>query len=264
MKRLRSSHSIHSTCRGFSVTKSGFTLIELLVVIAIIAILAAILFPVFARARENARRASCQSNLKQIGLGFTQYSQDYDERMPYVLGNGTLANPQFTGTDNDGFNGIWADVLQPYMKSTQVFRCPSSTFTTTPPINGGVVPTYDGTLANRAQMSYGAAMGGSGTPVLLNDGPLCYNATACTGRSVAEYSNTAETILVGEYANMQLENAVYIWLHPSEPNHRPGAIHFDGSNNLFVDGHVKWMRPEKINGPGGASSTANYYWLKVK
>ena len=60
--------------------KSGFTLIELLVVIAIIAILAAMLFPVFARARENARRSSCQSNLKQIGLGLLQYSQDYDER----------------------------------------------------------------------------------------------------------------------------------------------------------------------------------------
>src|SRR5690606_6779733 len=65
-----------------SGAKRGFTLIELLVVIAIIAILAAILFPVFARARENARRASCQSNLKQIGLGLMQYTQDYDERLP--------------------------------------------------------------------------------------------------------------------------------------------------------------------------------------
>src|SRR5687768_5924591 len=63
----------------------GFTLIELLVVIAIIAILAAILFPVFARARENARRSSCQSNLKQIGLGFAQYTQDYDEKMPITI-----------------------------------------------------------------------------------------------------------------------------------------------------------------------------------
>src|SRR5687767_6194063 len=71
--------------RNVPFRKSGFTLIELLVVIAIIAILAAILFPVFARARENARRASCQSNLKQVGLGFVQYTQDYDERYPMLF-----------------------------------------------------------------------------------------------------------------------------------------------------------------------------------
>ena len=70
---------------GDTRKKFGFTLIELLVVFAIIAILAAILFPVFARARENARRASCQSNLKQIGLGIMQYTQDYDEKMPRMF-----------------------------------------------------------------------------------------------------------------------------------------------------------------------------------
>lgn len=93
--------------------KKGFTLIELLVVIAIIAILAAILFPVFARARENARRSSCQSNLKQIGLGLIQYQQDYDERLtPAFIGPG-YPSPQ------------WNELIQPYLKSTQVLRCPS-------------------------------------------------------------------------------------------------------------------------------------------
>src|SRR5215216_6607048 len=87
----------------------GFTLVELLVVIAIIAILAAILFPVFSRARENARRSSCQSNLKQLGLGMAQYVQDYDER--FVSWRSTT-----TG---------WAELLQPYVKSTQVLQCPS-------------------------------------------------------------------------------------------------------------------------------------------
>jgi len=91
----------------------AFTLIELLVVIAIIAILAAILFPVFARARENARKSSCQSNLKQIGLGQLQYLQDYDERYPKV------------GASAD-VNG-WASTLQPYLKSTQILQCPSET-----------------------------------------------------------------------------------------------------------------------------------------
>jgi prepilin-type N-terminal cleavage/methylation domain-containing protein len=81
-----------------TLRKSGFTLIELLVVLAIIAILAAILFPVFARARENARRASCQSNLKQIGLGIMQYSQDYDETLPpaSACGSSTLETGQTT------------------------------------------------------------------------------------------------------------------------------------------------------------------------
>src|SRR5687767_4467240 len=98
--------------RNVPFRKSGFTLIELLVVIAIIAILAAILFPVFARARENARRASCQSNLKQIALGVFQYRQDYDERFP-IDGSGT------------GDSLGWAYVIQPYLKSEQIFQCPS-------------------------------------------------------------------------------------------------------------------------------------------
>src|SRR5688572_8152662 len=87
--------------------RSGFTLIELLVVIAIIAILAAILFPVFARARENARRASCQSNLKQIALGVKQYTQDYDEKFPARYTDFAQVGP----TDQ---TGGWAILIQPY------------------------------------------------------------------------------------------------------------------------------------------------------
>ena len=97
------------------IVRRGFTLIELLVVIAIIAILAAILFPVFARARENARRASCQSNLKQIGLGVIQYAQDYDEKLPRSYADATTRPAGDTV-----FNQI-----QPYLKSTQILRCPS-------------------------------------------------------------------------------------------------------------------------------------------
>src|SRR5688500_4059572 len=111
----------------------GFTLIELLVVIAIIALLAAILFPVFARAREKARRASCQSNLTQIGLGLIQYSQDYDERVAvwrqavpgYVASTGYPSNPALGEMR-------WADAIQPYVKSEQLFNCPSQTPATYP------------------------------------------------------------------------------------------------------------------------------------
>lgn len=96
----------------------GFTLIELLVVIAIIAILAAILFPVFARARENARRAACMSNHKQMGLGIMQYTQDYDEKYPsaYYYKNGASGSGGYVH---------WSGAIQPYVKSTQLFTCPS-------------------------------------------------------------------------------------------------------------------------------------------
>jgi len=95
---------------------AAFTLIELLVVISIIAVLAAMLFPVFARARESARRSSCLSNLKQVGLAFMQYNQDYDERYP------------LSSYDPDGNGHVsWTVSAQPYMKSIQLFRCPSDT-----------------------------------------------------------------------------------------------------------------------------------------
>src|SRR3954466_4926477 len=106
-RNISQSRPEYSPPRGFA--RKGFTLIELLVVIAIIAILAAILFPVFARARDNARRAACQSNLKQVGLAIAQYTQDYDEKMvPVILLSPTMLYPQ---------------LIQPYLKSEQVMVC---------------------------------------------------------------------------------------------------------------------------------------------
>lgn len=102
----------------------GFTLIELLVVIAIIAILAAILFPVFQKVRENARRTACLSNTKQLGLAFIQYSQDYDEQLPYCF----YGSPQG-----------WAGHVYPFVKSTEVFHCPDDS-----------TPSYSSTGNNTA------------------------------------------------------------------------------------------------------------------
>ena len=105
-------------------SKGAFTLIELLVVIAIIALLAAILFPVFARARENARKSSCANNLKQIGVGLAQYTQDYDERYMASGDSGWHGEDPGDGTVQ---NASWRQKLFPYTKSTQIFRCPSNT-----------------------------------------------------------------------------------------------------------------------------------------
>ncbi len=114
----------------------GFTLIELLVVIALIAILAAILFPVFGQARENARRTSCASNLKQLGLALTQYTQDYDERFPNMVYTATGANVEggwvFMSAFDDPGRSSRFDVargsLYHYTKSTQIYVCPSDTY----------------------------------------------------------------------------------------------------------------------------------------
>ena len=111
-----------------TVGRQGFTLIELLVVIAIIAILAAILFPVFARARENARKSNCQSNLKQIGLALRSYSQDYDERYPCYRFFDNI--PEVTYS--------WRIALLPYVKNRGIFVCPSA-----PNLNGFALSTND-------------------------------------------------------------------------------------------------------------------------
>lgn len=181
--------------------KSAFTLIELLVVIAIIAILAAILFPVFARARENARRASCQSNNKQIGIAVMQYLQDYDERYMKV--------------DHDAVPPYeWFDPLQPYIKSTQVFQCPS--MTENPRI---------------AESDY------------------AINGLFTHGLSQAIFDNTSEQIMVGEREKDEEEIDYHFWDEVTEvidvgEIHLEKERHLGGSNYLFADGHVKWYRFE--------------------
>lgn len=111
--------------------RKGFTLIELLVVIAIIAILAAILFPVFARARESARKTSCLSNIKQAGLGFMMYAQDYDETLPSVpFGDASCVGgcwpwTVWQNTPGNGWPAVWYTPTQPYLKNVQILQCPS-------------------------------------------------------------------------------------------------------------------------------------------
>lgn len=202
----------------------GFTLIELLVVVAIIAILASILFPAFARARENARRASCQSNLKQIGLGIQQYTQDYDERFPAIdAGTGVANNPG------------WAFAVQPYIKSEQIFQCPS---------DSGVTPS-------------GVDLPTRALTAGFSDYLLNYN---LGGQSSAILEYSSNTILNSEGAG---GNANF---NAAKQPLAGSARHLEGANYAFADGHVKWLRPEKVlpgdmecsaglNAPTGSNST---------
>lgn len=201
--------------------RKGFTLIELLVVIAIIAILAAILFPVFGRARENARRSACQSNLKQIGLGIMQYSQDYDEMMLAVSRG---ANPP-----------RWHDNVQPYIKSTQLFSCPSNSGTGK--ISGGTNSVFPNGVPNH-YIGNGRKDAGSwnmGRPMDAVDRDGNPIATA-----LASFQSPARVIVVKEYTgtgtnpNLSSVSASGMFTFQS---------HLGTTNFLFADGHVKAMKP---------------------
>lgn len=205
--------------------KKAFTLIELLVVIAIIAILAAILFPVFARARENARRSACQSNLKQIGLGIMQYTQDYDEKLPYFVDappaapGGGAASYNFSLTAGNPSNEIY-----PYLKSWQIFRCPSiSDYTASVP--GGYPGTgymWNGVLVRPAGLSL-AAIPSSAEVVSLKE------------FVVADYRVYIRPAILGAATSYMY------WMSVGD-----SPVHFDGSNFLYADGHVKWRKLSSV------------------
>jgi prepilin-type N-terminal cleavage/methylation domain-containing protein/prepilin-type processing-associated H-X9-DG protein len=174
-------------------TAPGFTLIELLVVIAIIAILASILFPVFARARENARRSSCQSNLKEIGLAIQQYLQDYDEK--YVPDSTAASTPM-----------TFADQLQPYIKSRQIFVCPSAT--------DADMQKYPDLTTGPYKSAYGYNYTGFTDASLL-------------GINMSGVPVTSKTVIMADSNTIPLISGT--------------PRHLDGTNFAYADGHVKWL-----------------------
>lgn len=195
----------------------GFTLIELLVVIAIIAILASILFPVFARAREKARTTNCASNLKQLALAMLMYSEDYDETLPLSV----------NGSGGDGVYGgwVWYDIfpvpssgsfdvtkgaLFPYVKNSQVYICPS----------------------DRIQ---------KGDSYEMN--------SYIEGLSLAEVSDESAVILLAEENAGGTANDGYFQVQ--SPRDNPSLRHSEGSNFAFVDGHVKWLKPSSSSVANG-------------
>ena len=237
----------------FHNTKTAFTLIELLVVIAIIAILAAILFPVFARARENARRSSCQSNLKQLGLAIRQYTQDYDEAFPGAvvnLGAGST-DDQFPGGRWSGDYLFWPQITFPYHKSLQIFRCPSSAKNnndTAAPysgnygVNGLISPTYGYAPAKLAAVTFP-----SSTYLCMDAGP--YRITPFIPGSGSNVSTV--TAPNGYYwylpGSKALAPATTTYaIYPDLESDFEGGRHFGGVNVAFADGHVKWLKSEVV------------------
>ena len=246
--------------------RRGFTLIELLVVIAIIAILAAILFPVFAKAREKARQASCQSNEKQLGLAIIQYVQDNDETEPST-------------SDASGFGPGWAGKIYPYAKSTALFGCPDDPTPNTATkvkvsyaFNTDVMPTaganepFSGSGALSIQNSpastvllfevQSSAPGNSQTVDVTNSiegsSPVSNGSyqnagqgPKCRGNGNWYYA----TGIIGGNANITPISAA------------PNGIHTDGSNWLACDGHVKYLKGAAVSGgnPAPNPTTAENY-----
>jgi len=240
----------------------GFTLIELLVVIAIIAILAAILFPVFARARENARRSSCQSNLKQWGLAFMQYNQDYDERMP-LMGYEDTPVPHGPGGPNAlPYPSRWYNAIYAYTKSTGIQACPSDGAKSNIDIGNSELPDSTGVCAGNV-----ACKGMGRFSYLANDilggGAFTGGIIVYTPKTLAQIVTSTETIVMaeglrgfgipywGEDVGCLITGAIRSGASPWYGTTCPGPTaaelaalprHFDGSNFLFADGHVKWRK----------------------
>ncbi len=205
----------------------GFTLIELLVVIAIIAILAAILFPVFAKAREKARQASCASNLKQLALGMLMYAQDYDEKLCWCCVPETRSNDPDNNTLPDwrpGSNTVTSQryngLIMPYIKNRQIFYCPSVPLG----INSYAVPRqiFQGNSGCRGQML--AVIPLPAEHVMISDGA---GTRGLCGPNRSSKRDTCGGIWGGA------ENQTFIDRYER---------HNGGSNIAFIDGHVKWQR----------------------
>jgi prepilin-type N-terminal cleavage/methylation domain-containing protein/prepilin-type processing-associated H-X9-DG protein len=231
--------------------QKGFTLIELLVVIAIIAILAAILFPVFGRARENARRSSCQSNLKQIGLALLQYAQDFDERFPAPRDGSTTSDPSYDtwGGETQNDNGTaarasWRQKIFPYVKSAQLFRCPSNVsnerasdqgYNDVPAINRSYLMNRNIYTSRQGNLNRGISLASildTATKIAVAEGPT-------KDGNFAGVSINLSTWSINDY-----QTRIY-------------SAHLGTANYLYCDGHVKSQRASATANPINQWGTAN-------
>ena len=216
--------------------RKGFTLIELLVVIAIIAILAAILFPVFARAREKARQASCQSNLKQLALTTLMYNQDYDERYMYTVwcntGNPACPNKCWDRIIRENEGLIW-----PYVKNAQLFDCPSQDG-----LGWGHSPAY-GFNRHIGSRKESAISQPARTVLWADSGGIRWFPYSVAGGCC--FSGQAEHHRIGQCV---------------ERDGKDGP-HNEGANIAYCDGHVKW---QKIQSIPNEDDDAQAMWIRPR
>ena len=271
-----------------SKLRRGFTLIELLVVIAIIAILAAILFPVFAQAREKARAISCLSNEKQMGTGLLMYVQDYDEtyfQMPWHNGNppDPINGAAQTSPDMCNNNKIacpdvwWSDLLQPYLKSYAIFKCPDTS--TVYGTHGYYLP---GVVAKSGTAKYLVTYGLSEKTFNLNDADGGAQ-TLASLNAPADIAVIGDGIYMWQWHNCQKDpagsaNYVAYWDQSDQTSVWAGygatngtssnvPTHQGGANFIYADGHAKSSRftqaPDAVSGLNSGLYYGGYFGAKV-
>ena len=274
---MPSLEATRADCDNHTRGRQAFTLIELLVVIAIIALLAAILFPVFAKAREKARQTACMSNLRQIGLAVLQYAQDNDEQCVLTERGGDV---------DDAHEYYWGDMLQPYIKSWAMLQCPDATVT----MQFKSSPPSPAPYSQQWAYDYGINDIVDNTPICTAtpDDPACKH-IGIAGQRLSVVTTPSNTVMIVDNApetsdNGDINNGTGATNNPADLSHgrheinwqwghrQPGYLnvdgrsqdgyprHSDGFEMVMADGHAKYRNRPLRNGiyTGG---TQDSEWL---